>query len=775
MKKPILLLLVLLASVLQAGAVLKEKNIEQTLSVLRQELTEYYQELSSQTDERRLQNEQTRREMLETLRRANQNSVMLYSQKNDYVFDLTYACHEATEQYQLFQRQKLPFRAFLERNEVEIAKFDSLITSLQLMRLTQMGPQAQTDRNVALTLATNIRSTLEESRAQTAADMQMYDMIEQRLKYLNDYANRLYTDIQTGIFRNGSSDYFTTLRHFKTNWQKMTETMADKYKPTKNSDWDSRFIFVLFGSIATFAFIAILLNLLAFKIMPRRLHTPEFLRKRSCIIWATTTITFAIILGVLRTSWQQNFFFMASGLLIEYAWLLGVILVSLLLRVSGTQIKSAFRIYVPLIVVGFLVIAFRIVLIPNELVSMVFPPVLLLCSLWQWNVISRHGRNVPRQDMFYSYTSLAVFVVSVVCSWMGYTLLSVQILIWWVMQLTCILTITFVSTWLHQYGQRHGLEEKPITQSWCYLFIYKVVLPTLGVLSVMLSIYWAAGVFNLNDLCWRLFNTNFINLENLQVSLVKLTIVVCLWFLFSYISRTILSFMRLHFQTQDPSTAASREVMGKNVIQVIIWGAWLLVSLSLLHISVTWLLAISGGLSTGIGFASKDIIENIYYGATLMAGRIKVGDWIELDGTMGRVVSISYTSTVVESLYGEVITFQNAQLFAKNYKNLTKNHGYVLAVVPFGVAYGSNLKQVTEVVETAVNQMHHEWMDPEKRVKSVMAGMGDSSVDFKLFVWADAVKKAYVISDVLKTVYDALNRNGIEIPFPQRDVHIIQK
>ena len=257
------------------------------------------------------------------------------------------------------------------------------------------------------------------------------------------------------------------------------------------------------------------------------------------------------------------------------------------------------------------------------------------------------------------------------------------------------------------------------------------------------------------------------------MSILKISIVVCLWFVFSYISQTVLQFMRLHYRQQDLSTAESREVMGKNVVQVLVWGAWLMLSLSLLNISVAWLLAISGGLSTGIGFASKDIIENIYYGASLMAGRIKVGDWIEVDGTMGKVSSISYTSTVVESLYGEVITFQNSQLFAKNYKNLTKNHGYVLAVVPFGVAYGSNLKQVSTVVEDAVNALHHPWMDPEKRAKSVVGGMGDSSVDFKLFVWADAVKKAYVVSDVMKCVYDALNQHGIEIPFPQRDVHII--
>jgi len=213
-------------------------------------------------------------------------------------------------------------------------------------------------------------------------------------------------------------------------------------------------------------------------------------------------------------------------------------------------------------------------------------------------------------------------------------------------------------------------------------------------------------------------------------------------------------------------------VMGKNVVQLIIWGAWLLLTLAYLHISVEWLLAISAGLSTGIGFAMKDIIENIYYGTMLMTGRIKAGDWIQVDGTMGKVASISYTSTIVESLYGEVITFQNSQLFTKNYKNLTRNHGYILALVPFSVAYGSKAGQVKDLIEDAVHNLRHHMIDNSKRVRVVMTEMADSSINFQLVVWVDAVKKVYAISDILTCIYDTLNANGIEIPFPQRDVHI---
>ena len=773
MKKSFIIILLAVLTTLQGHAVLKEKDLPQTLQILRTELTNYHRELSVQIERNREQSEMVRNQLIDIMKSSNQNSLMLYSQKQDYVFDLTYACHEATEQYHEFQRKQLPFKTFLSKAETDIARYDSLIGALRAMPVTMLDRQGQIDRNVCLTLATNIRNSLDDNRAIMQDYIHYYNMTEQRLSHLNDYAQKRYNDIQTSIFRNGGETYFHIIAQWGRYWNTMVQTVRKKYQPNDESQWDSRWIFGLLISIIFYAIIASALNFAGIRyIVPKRLRTEEFMKKRTCITLATTTITFAIILGLAMALTKQNFVIMASNLLVNYAWLLGVILISLLLRVNGDQIKSAFHIYTPLIAMGFIVFAFRIILIPNEFVNMLFPPVLLICCLWQWRVIGRHNQNVPRSDMFYTYISLVVFIVSVVCSWWGYTLLAVQILIWWIMQLTCTLTITCVSLYIKRYGLRHRYNEKPITKTWAYYMAYQVLLPISVVCSVMVSIYWAADVFNLSDLCWSIFKSNFVNFENFKLSILTIAMVISLWFVFAYVNRTLLKLMRMHYEIKDPSTAASREVMGKNVVQVIVWGAWFLITMKIMNISMEWLLVVTGGLSTGIGFASKDIIENIYYGITLMAGRIKVGDWIQVDGTMGKVTSISYTSTVVESLYGEIITFQNSQLFSKNYKNLTRNHGYVLQVVPYGVAYGSNLQKTMELVDAAVNNMKHKWMDPSKQVKSVVGELGDSSINFKMFVWADAVKKSYVVSDVLRTIYDTLNENGIEIPFPQQDVHI---
>ena len=782
MKRILLFCVFTLAIVIEAGAVLKEKDLEQTLGILRTELKQYDSELDRRSTMRKDRTKRLIQQLMATMKRADQNALMLYSQQQDNVFDLTYACHEATQQYHNFHRQQLPFTSFLEKTEGEIARYDSLINHLQGIPTRMMTKYGADNRDSCLLLAQSIRGKLEDNANTLRRNIYLYTKAENRLSELNDYANKRYNEIQQNIFINGGDSYPTLISNLSRRWTQISDNIRKKYSfsANANSQWSPKWIFGMFLGIVFYVLVAIVLNLLFFKFaLPNKFKTEEFKKKRVCIIMATTTVTFAILQGLVINNSSQNFLIMASGLLVEYAWLLGVVLISLLMRVKGDQIKSAFRIYAPLIAVGFIVIGCRIILIPNELVNLTLPPILLLCALWQWSVIRRHNQNIPRSDIFYTYVSLIVFVASVVCSFIGYTLFAVQLIIWWIMQLTCILTITCISRYLEIYAKRKRLTQKPISQTWWYYLLEKVMMPVLGVHSIMLSIYWATKVFNLTDMCIMIFKHPFINMVNAQgeptltVSILKLIMVINSWFLFRYITKTVLAFLKMHYEISDPSTAASREVMGKNVIQVLVWGVWLLFSLSLLNISLAWLLAISGGLSTGIGFASKDIIENIYYGASLMAGRIKVGDWIDVDGTMGKVVSISYTSTVVESIQGEVITFQNAQLFTKNYKNLTRNHGYVLTTIPFGVAYGSNLKEVTNMVEEAVNNMHNEYIDQEKRAKCVATEMGDSSVNFKLAVWAEAPKRSHVISEVLKCIYDTLNEHNINIPFPQRDIHIV--
>lgn len=806
-------LLIIISSLLVAlpsHAVLKERNIGGSLAMLRIELTNYHNKLERQSGAQKEQRELVMKQLISTMNRSQQNAIMLYSQKSGNVFNLTYACHEATEQYKSFKESVGPFREYVDEANTEITRYDSLISDLSSMYVNALSPKEKTDRNVCLTLAVNIRRTLNYKKQQSQLYIDIYNKTEARLKGLNDYANKRYAEIQASIFSNNGDNVLTLLRNIKSEVKTTSQAMAEKYRPTNKfrSDWDSRIILILLALIAFYALIAAGLAYIVIGFVITRLvkkNKADFLlrwlsgsdggekakenfrAKRVCIILAATVITFAAVLGMVKATISQNFLSMASGLLVEYAWLMAVILLSLLIRLDGKQILHGLKIYTPIMAMCFIVIFFRIVLIPNVLSNLVMPLLLLLFTIWQWFAIMKNSRQLPATDSFYAWVSLTVFLASDVASMVGYSLLSVEILIWWTMQLTCILTITCVSDLLKQYGndpkRKFFDDDTPVSRTWFFRLVYTAALPILGTLSILISIYWAADVFNLSDTTLSLFNRSLVNTDKFTFSIMRAVQASVFFFLAKYVNHV--SLHTLHYQltlreqrkakeeNRKPSmqTVMSHTAMWRNLIQVVIWGAWLLVTLTIFHIDNSWIVAISAGLSTGIGFAMKDILENLYYGISLMAGRIKVGDYISIDGTKGTVRNISYTSTTVEALDGSVISYQNSQLFSKNYKNLTRNHGNVLSIIPIGVAYGTRVPEVKGAIDAAVTKLNKQ--NYIKYLKTVFAGFGDNSIDFKILAWVDSRKQTYAEGDIMEAVYNALNDKDIEIPYPQRDIHIV--
>lgn len=811
MRKTFLLIIILsLLVALPSHAVLKERNIGGSLAMLRIELTNYHNKLERQSGAQKEQRELVMKQLISTMNRSQQNAIMLYSQKSGNVFNLTYACHEATEQYKSFKESVGPFREYVDETNTEITRYDSLISDLSSMYVNALSPKEKTDRNVCLTLAVNIRRTLNYKKQQSQLYIDIYNKTEARLKGLNDYANKRYAEIQASIFSNNGDNVLTLLRNIKSEVKTTSQAMAEKYRPTNKfrSDWDSRIILILLALIAFYALIAAGLAYIVIGFVITRLvkkNKADFLlrwlsgsdggekakenfrAKRVCIILAATVITFAAVLGMVKATISQNFLSMASGLLVEYAWLMAVILLSLLIRLDGKQILHGLKIYTPIMAMCFIVIFFRIVLIPNVLSNLVMPLLLLLFTIWQWFAIMKNSRQLPATDSFYAWVSLTVFLASDVASMVGYSLLSVEILIWWTMQLTCILTITCVSDLLKQYGndpkRKFFDDDTPVSRTWFFRLIYTAALPILGTLSILISIYWAADVFNLSDTTLSLFNRSLVNTDKFTFSIMRAVQASVFFFLAKYVNHV--SLHTLHYQltlceqrkakeeNRKPSmqTVMSHTAMWRNLIQVVIWGAWLLVTLTIFHIDNSWIVAISAGLSTGIGFAMKDILENLYYGISLMAGRIKVGDYISIDGTKGTVRNISYTSTTVEALDGSVISYQNSQLFSKNYKNLTRNHGNVLSIIPIGVAYGTRVPEVKGAIDAAVTKLNKQ--NYIKYLKTVFAGFGDNSIDFKILAWVDSRKQTYAEGDIMEAVYNALNDKDIEIPYPQRDIHIV--
>ena len=762
---------------LPAGAVLKERNMGQTLSVLRTELTNTHQEQLMRMERFNEMNRRFDKMMVQVMDRCQQIELMLYSQKSNYVFDLAYACSEATSLYDHMSGRMMPFEQFAKQYNDQVMQYVHLVKSLEsIPDFILTTPQMRTDRDSCVSLADSIAHDMAMQQVQIEKTQERSQQVLAKSKVLNDFALKAYDDIRRSIFINGGDAYFNIMQNLPRYWRQAQFDINDKYRPTNHtrSEWRGPligflFIFIIFYVVLTSAISTVVIKYL----IPKRWTNEAFRKKRHAIIIAASAALFAIITLVISLTLADHYFMiMASRLLSEYAWLLVAIMVSLIIRLDGDNIMSGIRIYIPVTVVGMVVFIFRIIFMPNTAVNLSFPLILLVCTLWQWSATHRHSRRLPRSDKFYSWVSLVVMVVALVMAWSGYTLMSVQVLIWWIVQLTMIQAITVIYELLHRYEDRHIDNDADIRQTWFYDAVYKMVIPIAATFSVAGSIYWAARVFDLTEWCRRVLTYRVIDIPDvIVVTLGRVIALVALGFVFNYLIYIIINAYVLWKERRSGSHNKAVS-LSMNLMKYLGWGIFIYICMVTLRVNRAGITLILTGLSTGIGFAMKDTLENLFYGLSLMSGRVKIGDMIECDGVRGRVTNINYQSTMVETLDGSVIAFLNSQLFSKNFKNLTKNHGYELAQLNVGVAYGSNVDQVRHMIIDRLSKM--DCYDRKKGIQVLFKDFGESSVDLEVVLWTPVKTRLADLARIKENIYDALNQGGIEIPFPQTDIHIRQ-
>jgi potassium-dependent mechanosensitive channel len=181
---------------------------------------------------------------------------------------------------------------------------------------------------------------------------------------------------------------------------------------------------------------------------------------------------------------------------------------------------------------------------------------------------------------------------------------------------------------------------------------------------------------------------------------------------------------------------------------------------------------IAGALSLGIGFGLQTIVSNFVSGIILLAERpIKEGDWIEVAGYTGLVRKISVRSTRIETFDRHDVIVPNSEIIAGTVKNMTHSSQTGRLVVPVGVAYGSDIEMTRNILLKAVGENEYILPNPEPQV--LFMGLGDSSLDFEVRCF---LREIFTIphaqSDLLFAIYRSLGEAGIEIPFPQRDIHL---
>ncbi|MFP4194142.1 MAG: mechanosensitive ion channel family protein [Desulfobacterales bacterium] len=207
-------------------------------------------------------------------------------------------------------------------------------------------------------------------------------------------------------------------------------------------------------------------------------------------------------------------------------------------------------------------------------------------------------------------------------------------------------------------------------------------------------------------------------------------------------------------------------------VGVVAAGAYAL--LQIWGIDTTAWLASAGIIGIAVGFAAKDTLANLFAGFFIIADApYKLGDYVVLDsGERGEVTKVGRRSTRLLTRDDVEVTIPNSVI--ANAKIMNESGGRWMKYrfrLQVGVAYGSDVHQVVDVLEATAKAHSQVCQDPPPRVR--MRGFGDSSLDFELLCWIERpVLRGAVAHELYMAVYDALNSNGIEIPFPQRDLWV---
>ena len=882
-RKLLSILVALFVLAIPAMAVFTNMDLDATLFNLRRELFHDYRQIDKtrrQLDEKyKVQHQK----MVGVVKKCNDLSLMLYSQKQDYTFDISYALEKVTKEFNDFNKNRTPYDRIVDNLDVEIGRYARLIESLRRLppelldlevvpdslayhndtldahlRQTEsllqqelqgqvdsllalqaeqdssvtenkvsafiLSESGQADRDSCIRYASELLTMYAETRALVMADSTHYREARLRMEESYQYARDYYGILEEKVFVEGQIPWWTILSHPGEYWKEAWMAMNEKYSfsdlwtalTRKNIEYSeeeisnnnrlmssARIYWLVVYILAFFVF----WGLCALVLLPVYHFIKPIGKQVAKEQKRYIALVMACILFIVLSYESTDDDLVRKGISVvhSFMWLLVAINAALLIRLNPIRLKNSVRLYLPTVFTALLVISCRLLFVPNAFLNFFFPLLLLIMALWQLAANLRRGAKAERADMIIGWVSFTVTAMATVIGWSGYVFLSLIILVWWYFQLAMILAILSVISLLNLYKKNRldkrvsALSDKITYVSgedkqkllfratWFYDLIREVLIPWLVLGSIPTCVQWALDIFEFNDLYVTIFEKPFFTQGEFRISIYSILFLTGMFCVFRYGNKAIhtiwqnFSYQRFLRKNQRTVVRAN-EVnlsLGNSLISVFVWFIYADIFILTLHIPTGSLGLIAGGLSAGVGLALKDIINNFIYGVQLMGGRLRVGDWIECDGNLGKVVAINYQSTQVQEMGGPIIAFTNTALFSKNFKNLTRGSAYVYTKVNIGVSYDADVDKIRELLQEASKELltkdeyGRDVVDPKWGIKVDIADFADSAIIIAMKQSVLVEKRFGFIKNARQLIYKTFRENGITIPFNQLDVHVI--
>lgn len=256
------------------------------------------------------------------------------------------------------------------------------------------------------------------------------------------------------------------------------------------------------------------------------------------------------------------------------------------------------------------------------------------------------------------------------------------------------------------------------------------------------------------------------------ITLWSLVYLVALLALLFYVAGKLRSLLVERVLKRSPLDTGAREAIGAITRYIVLFVGFLII-MQTAGINLTTLNVLAGAVGIGVGFGLQNVASNFISGLIILFERpIKIGDRIEVNDVDGDVIEVGARSTIVLTNDNISIIVPNSKFVTESVVNWNRANASVRFRVPVGVAYGSDARQVEKLLLEVARENPEVLQQPAPKVW--FREFGDSSLNFELLAWNSSLlhRKGQFISDLNFAIYEKFKQHGIEIPFPQRELHI---
>lgn len=277
-------------------------------------------------------------------------------------------------------------------------------------------------------------------------------------------------------------------------------------------------------------------------------------------------------------------------------------------------------------------------------------------------------------------------------------------------------------------------------------------------------------VLNAFKASWKYISFPLFEISGTKISVISVLLCIAFFALSIRLANMAEKFIERVLKDKDLDVGVKGSISRFTRYAVIIIGA--LIALDTVGISLSSLAALGAVLMVGIGFGLQNITQNFISGLIILLERpIKVGDKVKVQGVSGKVVEIGARSTLIHTRDDIAIIVPNSQFISEQVVNESFSGEQIRLHLEVGVSYSSDPEKVKEILLEIAHEHKMILIDPEPRV--FFKNFGDSSLDFALTIWVRELwHYERIMSDLRFAVMKKFKEHHIEIPFPQRDLHL---